>query len=115
LARPWFKEALSPISNLFASTSSSTSQGKVYYFQGEYSAWSVQQILTPADAVDGPNNHFGSSSTLNKKAANPSERDRTSAHLNLQSPPPKGQGISMATMFVGCGNCSTVGQDQGAI
>jgi hypothetical protein len=31
------------LSNISASYSSS-SQGKVYYFQGEYSAWSVQQI-----------------------------------------------------------------------
>jgi hypothetical protein len=43
-------------------------QGKVYYFTGEFSAWSAQQILTPPDAVDPPKNHFGYYAlALNKK------------------------------------------------
>jgi hypothetical protein len=89
----------------------------------------VQQILTPAEVVNAPKNHFGSSLTLNKKAnmngQSFSERGlnsgATTAHfnLNLQSPLPPGAeagpGKSVATMFVGCGNCSTFGQDKGAI
>jgi hypothetical protein len=87
----------------------------VYYLQGEYSAWSTQQILTPADPVNTPKNHFGSSLALNKKSNMNGqafvERDQ---HLTVQSSPGS-PALTPSTMFVGCGNCSTLGLGKGAI
>jgi hypothetical protein len=106
-------------SDLIASTYTPSFEGKVYYFQGEFSSWSVQQILAPPETVDDLKNHFGSSLAVNKKkdvnAQSGIERDsfvHPSAHLELQSPP---QSSSGSNMFVGCGNCSSVGEGRGAI
>jgi len=96
LAASTFPEtvALSPaegtVKNLFTSTYSSSYSGTVQFYRGEFSAWSVQQVLSPPSTVDSGKNYFGSTLAF--------DRD------------------NYDTLFVGCGNCSTpAGRGRGSI
>lgn len=71
----------SSTNSLFASSWESGIDGRVYVFQGEFSTWSAQQVLLPPPENDREN-YFGSSLAF----------DRT----------------NYKTLFVGCGNCSSL-------
>jgi hypothetical protein len=64
------KIALSPakgsLRNLFTTTYSTILSGTVQFYQGEYSTWSVQQVLSPPNYIRTSRNLFGSTLTFDR-------------------------------------------------
>jgi hypothetical protein len=76
--------ALSPaeenFNNLFVSSSASNDRGRVAFYEGRYSTWSLQQILSPSDTMDAAN-FFGQQLAFDSE--------------------------NYDTLYLGCANCSS--------